>query len=302
MRSFPEKSIYSIQQVSDITGISKQVIRKWEERYQLVRPNRMENGYRSYTEKDINILLKVKTLTETGNSIKQAATIIAMEDSFLKEDFTGNEVKLGQQFEEKNEFVLQLIKEGVYCNEQGMTIILQQAYHSLGLENFLKVVVVPFLNEVGTHWQTKQWSEYQEALSSLVVRDFLIQIRRNFKYVEGAPLLMGACLPSEQHEVPLHILLLQGMIRGWKTLLIGSSPAPGSIEEMVEKCKPKKVLLSATTTIPFKDNLIQKLDDFAGKHNTVEFFLGGNGTIEYFKGNSFSLKNIHITNSIDDVI
>lgn len=58
--------------------------------------------------------------------------------------------------------------------------------------------------------------------------------------------------PYERHEIPLHILLLQVMMKGRKTIVVGASPAPGSIELLVQKLKPSKVLLSATTTVPFE--------------------------------------------------
>ena len=187
------------------------------------------------------------------------------------------------------------------CNEQGMNLTLQQAYHHFGLDTFLTSVVIPFLKEVGHRWEKGQWSEYQESLASLVVRDFLIQIRRNFQYREDAPLILGACLPYEQHEVPVHIILLQVMLRGWKTILIGASPAPGSIESFVQKLKPKKVLLSATTTIPFNQNphLLENLDQFAAHYKDTEFYLGGAGSIEYTRDMKFNA--LHVTNSIEDL-
>lgn len=61
--------IYTIQQVSNVTGLSKQVIRKWEERYEFIQPERLENGYRVYSEKDVNALLRVKLLSEKGYSV-----------------------------------------------------------------------------------------------------------------------------------------------------------------------------------------------------------------------------------------
>ena len=67
--------MYFIQQVSDMTGLSKQVIRKWEERYNLVQPKRLENGYRVYSESDINFLVSVKALSEQGYPIKQAVDL-----------------------------------------------------------------------------------------------------------------------------------------------------------------------------------------------------------------------------------
>lgn len=71
-----EKPLYFIKQVSEITGLSKLVIRKWEERYQIVIPKRLDNGYRVYTEADVTKILSVKDLTDQGYSVKQAAFFI----------------------------------------------------------------------------------------------------------------------------------------------------------------------------------------------------------------------------------
>ncbi len=296
-----QQGVYNIQQVADITGLSKQTIRKWEERYKVVQPKRLENGYRIYSDKDINTLLTVKSLAELGHTIKQASLMATIEN-----DRTVEEISEGysQQLEHEamNDFVLQLLQNAKHCNEQGMGLQLQQAYNHFGLEKFLTAVVVPFLKEVGQQWSKKTLDEFQEGLASIVVRDFLIGIRRNFQFQEQTPIVVGACLPNEQHEVPVHIILLQAMMKGCKTVLIGASPAPGSIEAMVEKLKPKKVLLSATTTIPFtKDpELLDKLDHFAGENKAIEFYLGGAGSIEFMKGRILS--NIHVTNEIEEVL
>ncbi|MGG3450833.1 MerR family transcriptional regulator [Domibacillus aminovorans] len=290
---------YYIQQVADVTGLSKQVIRKWEERYELVQPERLANGYRVYSEKDVNTLLKVKTLSEKGYSIKQAVVIV-------KEDNETIDLSIDQEsilhYEELNDYVFQLLEKGTHCDELELHLVLQQAYHHLGLATFLTSVVVPFLKEVGNRWGKGEWDEYQESISSLVVRDFLVQIRRNYQCRDDASLILGACLPYERHEIPLHIILLQFMIKGWKTILIGASPAPGSIESLVRKLKPTKVLLSATTTIPFeKDpNLLKSLDEFAAKNREIDFYLGGSGSIQYTAG--MTLRAIHVTDSIEDIV
>ena len=80
------------------------------------------------------------------------------------------------------------------------------------------------------------------------VRDYLIQIRKTFQLRDDAPLVIGACLPDENHELPMHIVLLQFMLRGWKTVLVGASPAPGAIESLVRKLKPK---ISVTVSINY---------------------------------------------------
>lgn len=289
---------YYIQQVSDMTGLSKQVIRKWEERYALVQPERLDNGYRIYSEKDINQLLHVKILSEQGMPIRQAVRIVDESDENIKplqKKSPMTQVKL-------NEFVLQLLEKGSRCDEMELMITLQQAYHQVGLATFLKEIVIPFLQEVGTRWERKQWDEYQESVSSLIVRDFLVQIRRNYQYRADAPLVLAACLPHELHEVPLHILLLQFMLKGWRTFLIGAYPAPGSIEALISKMEPQVVVLSATTTLPFEKDpeLLSSLDAFASMHPEITFYLGGKGAMDY--ASTKTLNSIHLTDDIHEIM
>ena len=191
MSSSLQAGYYYIQQVAEITGISKQLIRKWEDRYQLVTPSRMDNGYRIYSDQDINILLTVKELIEQGQSVKQVAMLIQNGEVPIKEQHTKH-LDLHLQHT-KNIYVLKLLKEGASCNEEDMQQILHQAYYQLGYVSFLKEVSYPFFKR---SWRPLgKWSmeRVQEAFSSILVRDFLIQIRRNFRVNGQAPLLVGAC-------------------------------------------------------------------------------------------------------------
>lgn len=291
---------YFIQQVSDMTGLSKQVIRKWEERYNVVKPKRLENGYRIYSKSDVNFLISVKNLSEQGYSIKQAVDLTKTRN--INVDAVPAPIDSFQHTPVLNDYVFQLLEKGVHCDEVELQLVLQQAYHSFGLADFLTSVVIPFLNEVGNRWERKEWNEYQEATSSLVVRDFLVQIRRNYQCRDDAPLIVGACLPYERHEIPLHILLLQFMMKGWKTILVGSSPAPGAIESLVEKLKPEKVMLSASTTLSFENDadLLDRLDQFAVDNKQIDFYLGGTGGLKYAKDKT--LRAIQVTNSIEEVL
>nr|WP_304216700.1 MerR family transcriptional regulator [Fredinandcohnia onubensis] len=299
MSQSEEHGTFTIQQVADMTGLSKQVIRKWEERYKVIQPERLENGYRIYTQRDIKTLLKIKSLSEQGHSIKQASLLVkevAEEPEVLTENANT------PNYEQWNEYLFQLVQKGRHCDEIELNFILKQAYHHVGLERFLTEIVVPFLKEVGRKWEMREWDEYQESVSSLVVRDFLVQIRRNYQYRENAPFVLGACLPNEQHEVPLHLVLLRFMVKGWKTQLIGASPAPGAIESLVRKLKPNVVILSATTTIPFETDaqMLRKLDQFAMTQKDIQFYLGGQGVEA--KILDYQPQAIQITNSIENIL
>ena len=64
---------YRIKTVASMTGLSTHAIRKWEERYHLVHPQRGPNGYRTFTEDDVQFLLYLKSQLTNGETIGQLA-------------------------------------------------------------------------------------------------------------------------------------------------------------------------------------------------------------------------------------
>ena len=55
--TYSQEPIYTIKAVSKRTGIKTVTLRAWERRYDLLNPSRLDNGYRLYTEQDIQVLL-----------------------------------------------------------------------------------------------------------------------------------------------------------------------------------------------------------------------------------------------------
>lgn len=60
--SFPEKLFYKIGEVSRISGVESYVLRYWETEFQFLRPRKNKSGQRVYTKKDVETVLKIKTL------------------------------------------------------------------------------------------------------------------------------------------------------------------------------------------------------------------------------------------------
>ncbi|MDN7246303.1 MerR family transcriptional regulator [Planococcus shenhongbingii] len=279
-----------VKEVSELTGLSPQVIRKWEQRYGLICPKRHRNGYRLYTCEDVGTLMKVCRLRDQGHSMKEALHL-----------FHSHQAPNPIPKMPLSEDVLALLEKGAIYDEAGLLLLLKQALHRYGLEKFLSATVQPLMREIGDLWASGKWDESQETITSLAIRDFLVQIRRNFDLAEGSPLMLGCCLPHETHEIPLHIILLQAMMHGWQTIAAGPSPKLSSIEYLVQRLQPQKILLSATTATPFQHNLhlFEQLEDIAERNESTAFFIGGSGVFNhkiYFKPN-----RIQIAYSMADV-
>lgn len=289
------KEYYYIKEVANLTGLSEQLIRKWESRYQIVQPNRLDNGYRIYTYEDLLTLKSLKELRDKNYSIKDAINIVAEKKRLAEKKHVVNQV-------DASPYVPKLIQAGTIYDEEELMLLLKQANQQYGLDLFLQNTVQPFLKKIGELWKSKEWDESQETISSLVVRDNLTQIGRSFTNDIDAPHVLGLCLPNEHHEIPLQILLLQLKMRGWRTTRVGASPKFSSIEQLIKHTKPEKVLLSGSTITPFQKDpdLLDKLDDLAKEYPEISFYIGGKGVWKYT--DVVKPKHIKISFTINDIL
>lgn len=69
-----EKS-HPIQVVSRYTGLSTELIRAWEKRYQVVNPVRTKSGRRLYSDRDIEHLALLRKVTRFGRRISEVANL-----------------------------------------------------------------------------------------------------------------------------------------------------------------------------------------------------------------------------------
>jgi DNA-binding transcriptional MerR regulator len=58
----PPQTYFSIREVSQITQVKAYVIRYWETQFSALRPARRESGQRKFTQKEVDVILKIKEL------------------------------------------------------------------------------------------------------------------------------------------------------------------------------------------------------------------------------------------------
>jgi len=69
-----------IQELEKHTGLERATIRYYEKEG-LIKPLRLQNGYRDYSEKNYSDLLKIKLLRQIGLTLDQIAQIMRHEIS-----------------------------------------------------------------------------------------------------------------------------------------------------------------------------------------------------------------------------
>ena len=58
----PPQTYFSIREVGQLTQVKPYVIRYWETQFSALRPARRESGQRKFTQKEVDVILKIKEL------------------------------------------------------------------------------------------------------------------------------------------------------------------------------------------------------------------------------------------------
>lgn len=67
---------YSIQAVSQKSGVNPVTLRAWERRYGLIRPARTERGHRRYSEQDLALIEQILSWLDRGLPISQVRQVL----------------------------------------------------------------------------------------------------------------------------------------------------------------------------------------------------------------------------------
>ena len=74
------KLYYSIREVSEQTGLKPHVLRYWEGEFEALRPKKNRAGNRTYTARDLDVVLRVqRLLRDEKYTIEGARTALARE-------------------------------------------------------------------------------------------------------------------------------------------------------------------------------------------------------------------------------
>ncbi len=62
VQTYPRKLFYKINEVADIVGVEAYVLRYWETKFPMLKPERRSNDERRYRQKDVELLLRIRHL------------------------------------------------------------------------------------------------------------------------------------------------------------------------------------------------------------------------------------------------
>ncbi len=219
--------------------MSPELLRAWETRYGLVRPQRTAGGLRLYSEEDERRVRVMQERMAAGLSASEAAQVAGEQEATAEAaDAPELQKELERSFDSLDEAAAQAA--------------LDRLFHSLPLESALPQVILPFLRRIGERWATAEVSVAHEHFASNVVGGRLRGLARGWGDGVG-PRSILACPPGESHELGMLCFGLLLRERGWRITYLGAATPPEDIAEALGALAPAVVVLAAVTPQPFLD-------------------------------------------------
>ena len=268
---------FRMKSVACTTGLSAHVIRKWEERYHLLHPHREPNGYRLFTEDDVQLLLYLKSQLDNGESIGQLAQ--AGEDD-LRVSMNQAPLDLSDIPPLYWNEVEETIRSARLQDMPVITVMIEAWICRLGLEKALAIIIFPLLRMIGELWHQGKLSLRGEQSVSRLVRQCLINVLREVP-APAEPSALIACVPGDFHEIgPLTAaVFLQGI--GWHSTYFG----PNASFEMVKlalRRKRAQLIILGCSIEPDEETLRSWLKDITQHlQPSCQIIVGGSGFASY---------------------
>jgi MerR family transcriptional regulator, light-induced transcriptional regulator len=241
-----EAAVLRIGELSRRVGVSEHVLRAWESRYGLLRPERSAGGFRLYSEDDQSRVRRMQVHLAGGLAAAQAAQAAIAEgqlggivaaagdavDAVPRADLVDSADALRQALDD--------------LDEQGAQAVLDRLLTDFTVETVLRDVVMPYLHELGERWEQGVVSVAQEHFASYVVRGRLTGLARGWGNGRGPQALL-ACPPDEPHDLALLVFGIVLNRGGWRVEFLGANTPMLDTIQVTSQTQPSLVVLAAIT-------------------------------------------------------
>jgi len=255
-----DAGLVRIGELSRRSGVSPELLRAWERRYDLLRPRRSAGGTRLYAAADLE---RVRAMQR-----HLAAGLAAAEAAALANRWAEPAPSASALDDLRRELEVALLA----FDEPRAQAIIDALLAAATLDTVLSKVLVPYLHDLGESWERGEVSVAQEHFASSVLRGRLLGLARGWDRGFG-PRVLLACAPGEQHDLGLICFGLALRERGWRIGYLGADTPIESVSSAARTLAPEFVAISAVTAERFRANA----DELRELANATRLCLGGAG-------------------------
>ncbi|KVV15342.1 transcriptional regulator MirA [Flavobacterium sp. TAB 87] len=291
------KSVFSIKDLENLSGIKAHTIRIWEKRYNILEPMRTDTNIRLYDIASLQKLLNITLLHEYGYKISKIATYAPENIPILVREIISNKNAKNHAISAFKMAMMNFDQE-LFFNTFNW-LIAEKTFKEVFNEVF-----IPLLNELGLLWQSHTITPAHEHFISYLIKQKLLINTEKLQVLppRNTSKVFVLSLPlNEIHELGLMYLQYEVLLLGYKSIYLGESMPIENLKDL-RKHFESIVFISYMTVQPdpniVNEYVQQMSDELLG--NTNEIWLIGKMTAH------LEIKNLNsrITafKSIDDLV
>lgn len=165
--SYNVKTVFSIKDLENLSGIKAHTIRIWEKRYDILRPMRSDTNIRNYDLENLQKLLNVVLLNSYGYKISRIAEHSSEKIELLVREIISEKSVKNHAI---NAFKMAMINfdQALFFNTYN-SLLSEKSFRDVFYE-----VVIPLMNEIGLLWQAGTITPAQEHFISFLIKQKLL--------------------------------------------------------------------------------------------------------------------------------
>jgi DNA-binding transcriptional MerR regulator len=269
---------YRIKAVSRLTGIQPELLRRWEKRYSLFKPQRADNRYREFDDEDVQLLLYLRQQIEQGRSIGELAA--EGRDALLRK-MAPTAAPAPQAHPTYAGLIDELLGYVQHLEKARLEARLLECTVHYPFATLLHQVFVPLLYRLGDLWAACRLSPASEHLATMLVQQRLFTMLHATTPGVHMPLLLCACPAGEQHALGLLTVAYTLQQEGWHVCYLGADLPVAELFYACQRLQPALVALSLTYTAGLAQCLevVHEIDTVIA--SLYPTFVGGQGITAY---------------------
>lgn len=213
------KSVFSIKDLENLSGIKAHTIRIWEKRYGILEPMRTTTNIRLYDIENLQKLLNITLLHSHGYKISKISKFPPEKIPQLVQEIVSDKSAKSHAI---NAFKLAMMNfdQALFFTTYNK-LLSEKSFREVFIEIF-----IPLMNEIGILWQTGTITPSHEHFISYLIRQKLLSSIEQLQILEPTKKdkVFVLYLPqNEIHELGLIYLNYEILFHGYKTIYLGQS-------------------------------------------------------------------------------
>lgn len=291
------KSVFSIKDLENLSGIKAHTIRIWEKRYNVLVPMRSDKNIRLYDLASLQKLLNITLLHDHGYKISRIA-------SYPQEQIPIMVREIISEKSAKNHAISAFKMAMMNFDQELFFTTYAQLLSEKSFKEVFYEVFIPLMTEMGLLWQAETISPaHEHFISYLIKQKLLINTEKLqvMKPTKSNTVFVLSLPMNEIHELGLMYLNYETLLHGYKSIYLGESVPIESLTDL-KKHFESIVFVSYLTVQPDKDAINDYVNEMIQqlKGDTIELWYIGR-MVEFIDKNRFKDK-IKIFHSIDDLV